>query len=92
MLERDIERKVCLYAKSKGMIAYKMNPLNNRGIPDRLFIAKNGNVFFIEFKQLGKLPNENQLREIDRLRDNNMRVYVIDNVDDGKEVVDKHAR
>jgi len=91
MLEKVIEKKVCEYAKTKRMIVYKMNPLNNRGIPDRLFLTAKGNIFFIEFKQLGKKPNENQTREIARLRANTIDVYVIDNVDDGKEVVDNYV-
>ena len=91
MLEKVIEKKVCDYAKTKRMIVYKMNPLNNRGIPDRLFLTAGGDIFFIEFKQLGKKPNENQEREIARLRANNIDVYVIDNVDDGKKAVDKYT-
>lgn len=91
MLEKEIEKKVCEYAKTKRMIVYKMNPLNNRGIPDRLFLTAGGNIFFIEFKQLGKKPNENQAREIARLRMNNIAVYVIDNVEDGKKAVDYHV-
>ena len=91
MIEKTIEKKVCDYAKTKRMIVYKMNPLNNRGIPDRLFLTAGGDIFFIEFKQLGKKPNENQAREIARLRANNIDVYVIDNVDDGKKVIDHHA-
>ena len=91
MLEKIIEKKVCDYAKLKRMIVYKMNPLNNRGIPDRLFLTADGYIFFCEFKQLGKKPNDNQAREIERLRANNIKVYVIDNVDAGIDMVNAHA-
>ena len=91
MLEKLIEKKVCDYAKLKRMIVYKMNPLNNRGIPDRLFLTAAGNIFFCEFKQLGKKPNDNQAREIERLRTNNIKVYVIDNVEAGIAMVNAHA-
>jgi len=91
MLEKVIEKKVCDYAKTQRMIVYKMNPLNNRGIPDRLFLTAGGDIFFIEFKQLGKKPNDNQEREIARLRANNIDVYVIDNVADGIKVVNDYA-
>lgn len=91
MLEKVIEKKVCDYAKTKRMIVYKMNPMTHRGIPDRLFLTAAGDIFFCEFKQLGMKPNENQEREIARLRANNIMVYVIDNVNDGIEMVNNHA-
>lgn len=91
MLEKIIERKVCEYAKTKRMIVYKMNPMTHRGIPDRLFLTAGGDIFFCEFKQAGKKPNDNQEREIARLRANNIKVYVVDNVESGVEMVDNHA-
>ena len=91
MLEKVIEKKVCDYAKLHRMIVYKMNPLNNRGIPDRLFLTAAGDIFFCEFKQAGKKPNENQVREIQRLRNNQIKVYIVDNVDAGIVMVNENA-
>ena len=38
MLEKQIESKVCDYAKSKGVLAYKFTSPARAAVPDRLFI------------------------------------------------------
>ena len=48
-------------------------------------------MWFCEFKRKGKLPTPAQQREHDRLRMRGVVVYVIDTVEDGKEMVDRHA-
>ena len=87
MNEADIERKVCLYAKEKGVTQYKFNSPARAAVPDRLFIHQ-GRVIFIEFKATGKKPTEPQKREHDRLRVNGMSVFVVDDVEYGREVID----
>ena len=91
MLEKDIQKRVITYARSKRMLCYKMDATNAIGVPDYLLLTAGGDVFFMEFKQEGKKPTPMQLREHARLRENNVPVYVIDNVDEGKVVVDSHA-
>lgn len=86
-LEKDIERKVCQFAKDHGMLAYKFNSESHRSVPDRLFITPKGHVFFIEFKRLGKKPTEGQLREMQRIREHGKPVFVVDTVDEGKRIV-----
>ena len=87
MLEAEIEKKVCEYARSKGLIAYKFTSPNRRSVPDRLFCGPQGLHFFIEFKATGKKPTEKQWREIKRLRGLNHTVYVCDNIEEGKRIV-----
>lgn len=87
MLEKDIERKVCDYAKQKGMLAYKFSSPNHAAVPDRMFISK-GLVFFVEFKRGGAKPTPAQIREHARLSEHGAMVYVIDNVEDGKYLID----
>ena len=84
MLERDIEKKVCEYAKSLGILAYKFTSPQRRSVPDRLFIAPGGVIFFIEFKQTGKTFTKGQEREAIRLADNGADVYLVDSVEGGK--------
>ena len=50
MLEKDLEKKIVTKAKQLGFLSYKFVSPSNRGVPDRIFISKNGKVFFIEFK------------------------------------------
>ncbi len=87
MLEKQIEQAVCTYAKSKGLLAYKFTSPARRSVPDRLFLAPNGVCFFIEFKQRGNTPTIAQAREILRIQNQGHRVYVCDDVEAGKHVI-----
>lgn len=91
LLERDIEVKVCKYAQDKGLLVYKFTSPNRMAVPDRLFINPSGKVFFIEFKQYGKKPTEAQNREHERLRGHNVLVFVVDNIEHGKFVIDLNS-
>ena len=86
-LEKEIERKVCEYAKSKGILVYKFSSPGMVSVPDRLLILPCGLVFFIEFKRSGCKPTPKQLREHQRLQAQNVKVFVIDNVEDGKNLI-----
>ena len=89
MLEREIEKKVCDYAKSKGMLHYKFSSPAHLGVPDRIFFAPAGRVFLIEFKREGGKPTPSQEREAARIGMMSIDVYLIDNVEEGKAVVDQ---
>ena len=89
MLESKIEAAVCEYAKSKGILVYKFTSPNRAAVPDRLFILPTGHMFFIEFKAKGKKPTPAQEREHARLRANSVYVAVIDDVGDGKWLIDR---
>ena len=88
MLEKDIESKVCDYARSKGVLAYKFTSPARAAVPDRLFIAPDGRVWFCEFKREGAKPTPAQKREHTRLRQQKVNVFVIDNVIEGKNMID----
>ena len=87
MLERDIEKAVCAYARSQGLDTYKFVSPSHMGVPDRMFVGPGEHVFFIEFKREGQQPTPVQMREIAKLKRKNFRVYVVDNVELGKTVV-----
>jgi len=87
MLEKDIERKVCEYARSKGCLAYKFTSPNRAAVPDRLFIFK-GRIWFIEFKAPGKKPTVPQQREHNILATHYIDVFVVDDVEEGKFHID----
>lgn len=91
MLEKQIESGVCNYARTKGVMAYKFTSPARAAVPDRLFITPAGKFFFIEFKRTGAKPTPAQEREHTRLRNQNALVYVVDNVPDGKIIIDAHA-
>ena len=91
MLEKIIEGKVNAYAQSRGFLVYKFTSPARRAVPDRIYISPKGVVIFVEFKREGLKPSPAQEREHTRLRMQNVEVFVIDNVEDGKEMVDAFA-
>ena len=90
-LERDIEKAVCAYAKTLGILHYKFTSPARRSVPDRLMINCNGVVFFAEFKRLGQKPTAGQEVEIEKIRAQNVVVLIIDNVESGKRVIQEMA-
>lgn len=89
LLEKQIEASVCTYAKERGCLVYKFTSPQRAAVPDRLFIAPRGKVFFCEFKRTGLKPTPAQEREHMRLRGHGVSVWVIDNIADGREMVDR---
>ena len=67
MLEKQVEAKVFAWAKKNGVKTYKLGGTNNRGKPDRIFMA-NGETLFMELKRPGKEPTKLQWKEIMELR------------------------
>lgn len=90
MLEKEIEKKVCDYAKSKGILVYKFSSPGHAAVPDRLFVMPGGAVFFIEFKAPGKKATHSQLREHLRLIGQGAACHVVDDVDLGTQLIDTH--
>jgi len=90
-LESKIESTVIRYARSKGFYARKFTSPSNRSVPDDLLLNLRGEVFFIEFKRLGKMPTHAQQHEHDLITSNGGTVHVIDNIKDGKELIDGYC-
>ena len=88
MLEKQIEVKVCDYAKKRGLLVYKFTSPARAAVPDRMFIHPDGAVFFIEFKRTGQKPTPAQEREHDRLRGHNVNVHIVDGVEHGYQMID----
>ena len=88
MLEKQIEAAVCEYAKAKGLLAYKFTSPSRMAVPDRLFIMPGGTMFFCEFKREGAKPTVAQEREHLKLRQSKVSVFVVDNVPEGKKMID----
>ena len=89
MLEKDIEKAVCDYAaKTYDMLARKYTSPAHRSVPDRLFLGPGNLHFFIEFKKPSGELTSGQEREIKRLTERGHRVYVIDTIAEGQQVVD----
>lgn len=91
-LEKDIEKRVCEFARSKGVLVYKFTSPNKRSVPDRIFIPPDSPVFFVEFKRLGCVPTPAQEVEIAKIRKQGVKVFVVDNVEAGKQMIDLYVQ
>ena len=79
ILEKDIESACCKLAKVAGWLSYKFVSVNNRGVPDRLFI-KEGVTVYVEFKAPNKRPTALQLKVHEEIRAHGAQVYVVDGI------------
>jgi hypothetical protein len=92
MLEKNIEKVVCEYARSRfGAKTYKFVSPQRRSVPDRIVVFPGGRLIFIEFKAPGKRPTPMQTREIEQLQLLGQSVFIIDDVDAGKRVIESVA-
>lgn len=93
LLEKDIENAVCKYARDRyKMKAEKFTSPGRRAVPDRLFTVPcsrpGGFLFYIEMKAPGKKPTEKQERDHEERRRMGNKVFVVDDIDRGKKIVD----
>jgi len=86
-LEKDIEKKICDYARSLNVLVYKFTSPNQRAVPDRMFIAPGGRIGFLEIKRTGCAPTKLQAKEMAKLKQQGCTVSWVDNVPDGKAFV-----
>lgn len=92
LLEKHIEKPVCRYAKNTHhMIAEKFTSPAKRSVPDQLFTTVHGVIFFIEFKAPGEVPTEKQGKDHKKRRDKGCLVFVVDDIDQGKAIIDLMA-
>lgn len=78
VLEKDIEGKVCTWARKKNFLPIKVR-FQDAGYPDRLFISPSGHTIFIEFKKPGEHPNPLQFYRLRSLQQRNIPAYWTDN-------------
>lgn len=79
MLEKTIEKNCVKWAESKGWLSYKFVSPSNRGVPDRIFL-RNGKTVFVEFKKPGGETSALQVRQIEKIKSYDFKVFIIDNL------------
>ena len=89
ILENEIEKMVNTYARETGWLQYKFVSPGKRGVPDRIYFYR-GHCLVIEYKALGKKATALQEKELRAIRSAGIDGYVIDNVTEGKDVLDRH--
>lgn len=89
--ETSVEGRAKRYARSLGYWVRKFKSPGRRSAPDDIFKHPHGVAFFIEFKALGVPPSGLQLEEHAEMRAVGLIVYVCDNFDDAKAIIDRHC-
>lgn len=77
VLESEIERKCKTIAEKHECILLKVE--KRKGWPDRILLAPNGQMSWIEFKRPGEDPTTFQKEIHQQLVKMNFRVYVVEN-------------
>lgn len=88
-LEKDIEKKIGDYAKSKGCDFEKFVSPSQRGVSDRMITAPGGAIGFLEVKRGGEKPTKLQYARLQHRKKMGCTASWCDNVDDGKKFVDE---
>jgi hypothetical protein len=89
--ESSVEGRAKRYAAKLGYWCRKFKSPGKTSAPDDVFKHPNGPAFYIEFKALGKKPTPMQLNEHEEMRAVGLIVYVVDNFDDAKTILDRHS-
>lgn len=89
LLEKDIQAPSVRKARRAGWWARKFSSQpGNTSVPDYIF-ARNGRVFFVEFKAPGKDATDRQKEEHKLMRAAGLTVYVCDTLELFDEILEK---
>ena len=91
MREKVIEQYFVAEVKKLGGIALKLNSTSMKGLPDRLILLPNGILFFAELKATGKKARPLQKFILKKLQDLGFSFYVIDSMEQVKEVLQSYG-
>lgn len=84
-LEKQLEAKIGRWCKDNGYLWYKFTSPARRSVPDRIAIAPNGAVLFLELKRKGNKPTTGQATELMKLIEQNCNADWVDNYEDAIE-------
>ena len=89
MREKALEQKFLMKVKNVGGLALKFVSPGFAGVPDRLVLMPDGKVGFVEVKSKGKKPRTLQAARHDLLRRLGFKVFVLDNENQIKNIIDE---
>ncbi len=89
MLEKEIEKKLVVETKKMHGLALKFISPSFAGIPDRLVLLPKGKIGFVEVKRKGEEPRALQLSRHKLLRKLGFKVFVLDSIDQIKEILNE---
>ena len=88
MLEKYIERRISLYAKSRGFLSYKFTSPGCAGVPDRIFVSPSGVTCYMEIKQPDGKLSRVQAEQIHALISRGVPCGVAWSYDEGATMID----
>ena len=86
--EKDLQRYLILRAELHDIYARKVQAIGHTGFPD-VFLARSGRIVLVELKSptgRGRLSRK-QEKEIERLRNEGINVYIIDTFAEADNVI-----
>lgn len=89
MLEKEIERKLVKQTKACNGMCLKFTSPSLTGVPDRIVLLPRGKMGFVEVKRPGERPRPIQVKRIEELRKLGFKVFVLDNKNDIKKILDE---
>ena len=89
MRERDIEAKLRQAIEKDGGLFFKFVSPGNDGVPDRIAILPDGQIWFIELKAESGRLSPIQVWQIDRLRQLGVNVAVIRGMDEARSFIEE---
>jgi hypothetical protein len=87
--ELNYETRFVNMCANEGWLCEKFISPGKRGVPDRLVTAANGYICFVELKKPGGRLHPLQKLDHQRRRDRGAHVYVVNNLYEAREVVQK---
>lgn len=87
----NVQSPIMDHAKATGWLCRRMAYLGRRGCPD-LWCFKAGVCLIMEIKDRGEPPTIQQRKEMGRLQEAGMMVFVVDNASLGVTLLDRYSR
>lgn len=85
----DVQTPVTEYARETGWLVRRMQFIGTNGCPDSWFF-QGGVTLIFEFKDEGEEPKLHQWKQINKLKKAGMKVFVIDNYEEGCAILDRY--
>lgn len=89
ILEKEVEKYLVQYAHKNDILTYKLVSPGNSGVPDRIFVNRDGTVRFVEVKAPGKKPRPLQHSVFAKLANHGQPVIIIDTKGDAQLFIDQ---
>lgn len=86
MKESELERKLTEFCKKEGILTYKFVSVNNKGVPDRIYMFA-GKVLFVELKVGNNKPTLLQQSNLKKIMKQGVPAYWVNTLEDGKELL-----